>query len=160
VESILRAIWLNLFGQEATEHPGVLGWPREFWRRNRELVPSLIHLETEERQMTEEDGPLDPEPLTQISEMRAVLDALDALGDRLRTEQVAFFDNPEEDESNAVLLGLASRMYRLAYALLERPSAWTPETAGLHLRPLVDARILTGWSMKPSAACSRVSISA
>lgn len=145
VESALRAIWLNLFGQETAEHPEVLDWPRKFWRRNRELVSCVIRFERKERQVTDEDGPLDPEPLMQLSDMRAVLDALDDLGDRLRTEQRAFFENPDADEQNAVLLGLASRMYRLLYAFLERPSAWTPESSGLHLRPLVDARILTGW---------------
>jgi hypothetical protein len=145
VESALRALWLNLFGLEVGEHPAVLDWPRDFWRRSRELVPCRIHLHREERQVTEEDGPLDPEPLMQLSEMRALLDALDDLGDHLRSEQTAFLKDPSSDEPNAVLLGLASRLYRLLYAFLERPSAWTPDAAGFHIRPLVDARILVGW---------------
>lgn len=145
VESALRALWLNLFGVEVGEHPDVLDWPRDFWRRNRELVPCRIHLDREERQVTEEDGPLDPEPLMQLSEMRALLDVLDDLGDYLRSEQIAFLKEPSSDEPNVVLLGLASRLYRLLYAFLERPSAWTPDAAGFHIRPLVDARILVGW---------------
>jgi hypothetical protein len=57
----------------------------------------------------------------QLSEMRALLDALDDLGDHLRSEQTAFLKDPSSDEPNAVLLGLASRLYRLLYAFLERP---------------------------------------
>ena len=88
------------------EHPDVLDWPRDFWRRSRELVPCRIHLNREERQVTEEDGPLDPEPLMRLSEMRALLDALDDLGDYLRSEQIAFLKDPSSDEPNVVLLGL------------------------------------------------------
>jgi hypothetical protein len=94
VESALRALWLNLFGLEVGEHPDVLDWPRDFWRRSRELVPCRIRLHREERQVTEEDGPLDPEPLMQLSEMRALLDALDDLGDHLRSEQTAVLEDP------------------------------------------------------------------
>jgi hypothetical protein len=81
----------------------------------------------------------------QLSEMHTLLDALDELGNCLLAEQTAFVKDPAGDEPNAVLLGLASRLYRLLYAFLERPSAWTPDAAGFHLRPLVDARILVGW---------------
>jgi hypothetical protein len=63
----------------------------------------------------------------------------------LRSEQIAFLKEPSSDEPNVALLGLASRLYRLLYAFLERPSAWTPDAAGFHIRPLVDARILVGW---------------
>lgn len=93
----------------------------------------------------EEDGPLDAEPLMQLSEVRAIVKACDALGEELRGVQLEALRNPASDEPNAVLLGLASRMYRLLYAFIERPSAWAPDTAGLHLRPIVDARILVGW---------------
>jgi hypothetical protein len=81
----------------------------------------------------------------QVSEVRAIVEACDALGDELREAQLEALKDPTADEPNAVLFGLASRMYRLLYAILERPSAWAPETAGLHLRPIVDARILVGW---------------
>lgn len=91
------------------------------------------------------DGPLDAEPLMQLSEVRAIVNACDVLGDDLRRVQLAAFGDPAGDEPNAVLLGLASRLYRLLYAFIERPSAWAPDTAGLHLRPIVDARILVGW---------------
>jgi len=40
---------------------------------------------------------------------------------------------------------LASRLYCQLYGLLERPSAWVPDIAGLHLRPIVDARIVLAW---------------
>ncbi len=95
--------------------------------------------------MPETDGPLAPEPLMQVSEMHAILVAVDQLGERLRTEQTAFLNDPECDETNEVLLGLASRMYRLLSGFLARPTVWVPDTAALHLRPLVDARILAGW---------------
>jgi hypothetical protein len=145
VESTIRAMWLSLFGAEVDEQPDLLEWPREFWRRSRELVGCRVAFQREERAMPETDGPVDPEPLMRLSEMNAILVALDALGDRLRLEQLAFLSDPEADEPNEVLLGLASRMYRLLYAFLDRPSAWVPDTAALHLRPLVDARILSGW---------------
>jgi hypothetical protein len=58
--------------------------------------------------MPETDGPVDPEPLMRLSEMNAILVALDALGDRLRSKQLAFLSDPEADEPNEVLLGLAS----------------------------------------------------
>lgn len=145
VESVLRATWLAFFGHEAENYPDVLQWPRDFWRRNRELVGCEVPYEREEIEMPEEDGPLDPEPLMHASEMTRLLQSLDRLGDELRELQVESMSDPDSDESSAVLLGLASRMYRLLYALVERPSAWAPEVAGLHLRPLVDTRILVGW---------------
>ena len=145
VESTIRAMWLSFFGMEVDAHPDLLDWPREFWRRSRELVGCRVAFQREEREMPEADGPLEPEPLMLVSEMSAILLALDELGDRLRAEQTAFLSDPEADEPNEVLLGLASRMYRLLYAFIDRPSAWTPDTTALHLRPLVDARILSGW---------------
>jgi hypothetical protein len=145
VESTMRAMWLASFGQETSEQPRLLDWPREFWRRSRELVACRVAFHREERAMTQTDGPLDPEPLMQVADMHAILIALDQLGERLRTEQTAFLKDPEADEANEVLLGLASRMYRLLSGFLARPSAWVPDTAALHLRPLVDARILAGW---------------
>lgn len=143
VESAIRAMWLASFGQEVVGEPELLDWPRAFWRRNRELVACRAAFQREEITMPETDGPLDPEPLMQVSEMHAILVAVDQLGERLRTEQTVFLKDPECDEPNEVLLGLASRMYRLLSGFLARPTAWVPDTA--HLRPLVDARILAGW---------------
>jgi hypothetical protein len=145
VESAMRAMWLASFSQEVVNQPQLLDWPRAFWRRSRELVACHVAIHREETAMPETDGPLDPEPLMQVSEMHVILVALDRLGERLRTEQMAFVKDPESDEPNEVLLGLASRMYRLLSGFLARPSAWVPDTAALHLRPLVDARILAGW---------------
>jgi Family of unknown function (DUF5677) len=145
VESVLRAMWLGLFGQEVAEYPDVLQWPRDFWRLNRELVTCQVPYEREEIEMPEHDGPLDPEPLMHASEMTRLLQALDRLGDQLREPQPEFVRDAESDGSIEVLLGLASRMYRMLYGFIERPSAWAPDVAGLHLRPLVDTRILIGW---------------
>jgi len=147
VESAMRAIWINLFGMEAEKYPDALAWSRDFWRRSRELTPCKISVEQEEVEMPkeDEDGPLDPEPLMHLSEMQAMLKAIQSLGDELRDSQLEAVSDPEVDEPNAVLLGLASRLYRLLYAFIERPSAWVPATAGFHLRPLVDSRILVGW---------------
>jgi hypothetical protein len=145
VESAMRAMWLTMFGSETEAYPEMLKWPRQFWRRNRELAGCQVPFHRDERSVPEKDGPLDPEPLMQVSEMSAILDALDQLGERLRGAQTDFLKDPEADEPNEVLLGLASRMYRLLSAFLNRPSAWVPDTAALHLRPLVDARILSGW---------------
>jgi hypothetical protein len=147
VESAMRAAWLNMFGMESEKYPEVLVWPRDFWRRSREIAPCQIPPRRKEATVPreEEDGPLDPEPLMQLSEMRAMLEALDTIGEELRKVQAEALRDPAADESNAVLLGLASRLYRLLYAFIERPSAWAPATAGLHLRPLVDTRILVGW---------------
>jgi hypothetical protein len=147
VESAMRAMWLNMLGMEAEKFPEVLAWPRDFWKRSRELTPCKVSVEQEEVEMPkeDEDGPLDPEPLMQLSEMQAMSQAIQSLGDELRDAQLEAVSEPEADEPNAVLLGLASRLYRLLHAFIERPSAWVPATAGLHLRPLVDTRILVGW---------------
>jgi hypothetical protein len=146
VESVMRAMWGSTFGWESEKYPEILDWPREFWKRNRELVGCRVEVrEREEVVMPEEDGPVDPEPLMQLSELRAVLDALAPLGEQLRTVQQELVADPDADEPNAVLLGLASRLFSLLYAFLERPSAWAPGTAGFFLRPLVDTRILVGW---------------
>ena len=148
VESCLRASWMAMFATEAEEHPEVLEWPREFWRRNRELTSCVVHVEQDDLTMPEENGPVDPEPLMQLSELQDVLEALDRVGGELRKRQVEVVSAPTADEPNAVLLGMASRTYRSLYAMLERPSAWTPDVAALHLRPIVDARILVAWLIK------------
>jgi hypothetical protein len=149
VESVLRAGWGGLYGMEIEEFPELLNWPGDFWSRCRELVPCQCSVTEEPLPVAEDsEGPVDPESLLQLSEMRALLDAFDDLGESLRSAQASAFSDPKADEPNAVLLGLASRMFRLAYDFLERPSAWAPSTATLHLRPLVDARILSAWLLK------------
>jgi len=146
VESVMRAMWGSSFGMESEKYPELLEWPREFWRRNRDLVGCRVSVrEREEVVVPEEDGPVDPEPLMQLSEMRSILDALDPLGEELRVVQQEVVSDPGADEPNAALLGLASRLFSLLYAFLERPSAWVPTTAGYFVRPLVDTRILVGW---------------
>ncbi|MCA1708338.1 MAG: DUF5677 domain-containing protein, partial [Actinobacteria bacterium] len=144
VESVLRGIWMSFFGQEAETYPDVLRWPRDFWARNRELASCDIPFDREEIEMPDADGPIDPEPLL-ASELTGVLRAMDALGDTLKRVQLEIVKDPEADGSVEVLLGLASRLYRLLYALIERPSAWSPDTLGLHVRPIVDTRIVVGW---------------
>lgn len=146
VESTMRASWMSFMAMEALHHPEASTWPADFWRRSRELASCQIPTsERGEISMPKEDGPLDPEPLMKVSEMAEMLRAVEAVGFKLREIQTEVVDDPATDEPNAVLLGLASRTYRLLYAFLERPSAWVPDTSGLHIRPLVDARILIGW---------------
>jgi hypothetical protein len=145
VESTMRAAWNAMFGSEVERWPQVLEWPRAFWIRGRDLVPCETRIDRNEDSPDEQDGPLDPEPLMRVSEMRAILTALDALGAELSELERDLSVDPGVDESNAVLLGLASRLYRLLYAIAERPSAWVPDTAALLLRPIVDTRILCGW---------------
>jgi hypothetical protein len=94
---------------------------------------------------TTEDGPLDPEPLMHLSEISALLEALDELGRALREAQEGAIKDAAADEGSAVLLGLASRLFRLAHDFLERPSAWAPSTAPLHLRAILDTRIISAW---------------
>ena len=149
--SQIRASWMSFAGVEDYKFPPN-EWPAEFWRRSRELTPCRFTLPEEEMEMEEErseeefeDGPLDAEPLMQLSEMRAVLKACDTLGEQLRATQLRAFTDPDTDEPNAVLLGLASRLYRLLYVFIERPTAWAPDTSPLYLRPLVDTRILIAW---------------
>lgn len=95
--------------------------------------------------MPEGDGEIDPEPLMRLSRMQAMLGTLDQLGIELRETQIDLVKDSDKDEVNEVLLGWASRLFRLLYAFLERPSAWVPDVANLHLRPLVDGRIIVGW---------------
>ena len=146
LESKMRASRMSFAGMEAVKYPPN-DWPGEFWRRSRELAPCQVRIEREEElgMPEQEDGPLDAEPLMQLSEVQAIVAACEDLGAELRKVQLEALKDPAADQPNAVLLGLASRMYRLLYAFIERPSAWAPDTAGLHLRPIVDARILVGW---------------
>ena len=147
VESMMRAMWGALFGMEVDEDPSVLDWPREFWTRNRELAPCQIRDQYDRRvpMDTGEDGPVDPEPLMHVSEIAKVLEELDRLGGELREAQRAAVAGPDDDEGMSVLLGLASRLFRLTHDLLERPSAWSPATAPLHIRAILDTRILSAW---------------
>ncbi len=149
VESIMRAAWASINGADVERHSEVADWPREFWRHNRELVRCSIpdQPEREVIDMGQKDGPVHAEPSMLLSEMRAVLTALDALGEKLRRVQLDAQREPQADEGTVVLFGLASRLYRLLYAFIERPSAWAPATAFLHLRPILDARILSAWLM-------------
>ncbi len=94
------------------------------------------------------DGPLDPEPITQLSELRELLSAARALGERLRDAQLPAFDTPDADKSTSVLFGMASRMYRLLLDFLDRPSSWAPATASFYVRPLVETRIVSAWLAK------------
>ena len=147
VESMMRAMWGALFGMEVDEDPSVLDWPREFWTRNRELAPCQIRGQYDRRvpMDTGEDGPVDPEPLMHVSEIAKVLEELDRLGGELREAQRAAVAGPDDDEGMSVLLGLASRLFRLTHDLLERPSARSPATAPLHIRAILDTRILSAW---------------
>jgi hypothetical protein len=149
VESVMRAMWGAMRAMDAEHDPQIAEWPRDFWRRNREMVPCSIPdpPRSEVIDVNEEDGPLDPEPQLHVSEMRDVLKALDDLGSALRTAQLDRDPSPEKNESAAVLLGLASRMFRLLHAFIERPSAWAPTTLPLHLRGIVDTRIQSAWLM-------------
>jgi hypothetical protein len=151
VESAIRAMWLGLFGADVELVASILDWPRDFWRWGRELVPCEIRHQSYDRRVpmdVTEDGPLDPEPLLHLTEIAKVLESLDELGSALRETQRRVLSGPEADEGVSVLLGLASRMYRLAHDFLERPSAWAPATAPLHLRPILDTRIRSAWLLQ------------
>lgn len=146
VESMMRATWGSMHGIEVSEDSSSLDWARGFWRRGRELAPCRFHVDVSENPMTDEgDGPLDPEPVLQLSEIRTLLDAARALGDKLRDAQLTAYTAPEADDATAVLFGMASRMYRLVLDFLDRPSAWSPATASFYVRPLVETRIVSAW---------------
>jgi hypothetical protein len=149
VESVMRAMWGSLFGMEVEQDSSTLDWARAFWRRSRELTPCEFSVPEREIPVSDEaEGPVDPEPMIQLSELRALLRAAGALGDRLREAQLRAFANPDDDESRAVLFGMASRMYRLLVDLFDRPSSWAPGTAAYYLRPLVETRIVSAWLAK------------
>lgn len=149
VESAMRAMWGSFHGIEAAEDPTVAAWSRTFWARSRELTPCQFEIRSGAIPMTDgPDGPVDPEPMTQLSELRVLLVSVRTLGDRLRTAQLAAFGDPATDEPTSVLLGLASRMFRLLSDFLDRPSAWAPGTAAYHLRPIVETRIVSAWLTK------------
>lgn len=146
VESMMRAMWGTFFGIEVEQDPSALDWAREFWQRTRDLVPCKFHTTECEIPMSDDaDGPLDPEPMIQLSELRALLGAARSLGDRLRDAQLAAFSTPDADPTTAVLFGMASRMYRLLLDFLDRPSSWAPATASYYTRPLVETRIVSAW---------------
>lgn len=91
------------------------------------------------------EGPVDPEPMLDLAELRALLVAARALGDRLRQAQLHAFSAPGADATTEVLFGMASRMYRLLLDFLDRPSSWAPSTASYYMRPLVETRIVSAW---------------
>ena len=96
------------------------------------------------------DGPVDPEPMIQLSELRALLSAVRTLGDKLRDMQLSAYAAPDADHSTTVLFGMAPRMYRLLVDFLDRPSSWAPATASFFVRPLVETRIVSAWLCKKS----------
>jgi hypothetical protein len=148
LEAVIRATWGALFGMDSAENPDVLEWPKHFWLESRVLVPCKLGDRQEEITMPEKDGPLEPEPLMQVSEMYAVLIALRELGEQLRSIQSEQKRDPEQSSIDAVLLGFASRLFRLFYSFMERPSAWTPSVSSVHLRPIIDARLVSAWLIK------------
>jgi len=149
VESVMRAMWGGFHDMEAQSDPSIAAWSSDFWEDSRKLTPCQFHVTAGGVPVTDDpDGPIDPEPMTTLSEIRALLVSVRALGDHLRSAQLAAFHDPGSDEPNAVLLGLASRMFRLLSDFLDRPSAWSPSTAARHLRPLVETRIVSAWLAK------------
>jgi hypothetical protein len=149
VESIMRATWGTFFAIEVDRDPSALVWAREFWRRSRHLVPCKFRvIESEIPVSDDTGGPVDPEPMVQLSELRAVLSAARRLGDRLRDAQLTAFSAPEADHSTSVLFGMASRMYRLLVNFLDRPSSWAPATTSFYVRPLIETRIVSAWLSK------------
>jgi hypothetical protein len=148
VESVIRASWMSFFGFEAEQNPELLAWPRDFWNRNRELASCQVRDTREKTEMPTMDGPVDPEPQLQLSELQRIQGEIDQVGESLISTQSDMLRNADADEGDSILVGLASRMYRLLCEFLDRPSAWAPNVAGLHLRPLVDTRILAGWLIK------------
>ncbi len=147
LESVIRASWMAWFGMYLEDHPEPKEWSLSFWSQGRDIAPcSVSDVEREAPMLFEDEtGSLDPEPLMRLGSMRQIIECLDDLGDVLREKQLALAKNPEADDPNGVILGFASRLYRQLYGLLERPSAWVPDIAALHLRPIVDARIVLGW---------------
>jgi hypothetical protein len=149
VESMMRATWGTFFAIEVDRDPSAVVWAREFWRRSRHLVPCKFRvIESEIPVSDDTDGPVDPEPMVQLSELRAVLSAARRLGDRLRDAQLTAFSAPEGDHSTSVLFGMASRMYRLLVNFLDRPSSWAPATTSFYVRPLIETRIVSAWLSK------------
>ncbi len=150
VESVMRAAWGTMFGIEVEQDDSALVWARAFWQRNRELACCEFRVSESENPVSEDatDGPVDPEPVMQLSELRTLLGVVRILGDRLRESQLGAFATPREDDGTAVLFGMASRMYRLLVDFLDRPSSWAPATASYYLRPLVETRIVSAWLTK------------
>jgi hypothetical protein len=147
VESVMRACWGSLSAVESVEDQSSGAWANDFWTRCRALVPCAIEAPERVIRISDDhdDGPVDPEPLTQVSELKALLDEAQNLGVRLQQEQLTAFSAPDDDDTTSVLLGLASRMYRLLVDFMERPSAWSPRTASYFLRPLIETRIVSAW---------------
>jgi hypothetical protein len=149
VESIMRAMWGSMFGIEVERDASSLEWARAFWQRSRELARCEFRVAESEIPVNDDaEGPVDPEPMMQLSELRALLTAVRTLGEHLRSSQLAAFAKPEADDGAAVLFGMASRMYRLLVDFLDRPSSWAPATASYYLRPLVETRIVSAWLAK------------
>jgi hypothetical protein len=147
LESAVRAAWLAMDKMQRVDDPDLGKWPQSFWSQCRRLAPCHVSKPESEEPLLVEDnaGSLDPEPLMRLPRMQAIIKALDGLGDALRTAQTESADEPDADPANGVVLGFASRLYRMLYAFLERPSIWVPDQALLYLRPIVDSRIVLAW---------------
>jgi hypothetical protein len=147
VESVMRACWGSLSAVEEQDGQPRDIWASDFWTRCRALAPCAINEPERVVPISDDydDGPVDPEPLTHVSELKALLDEAQKLGARLLQQQLNAFSAPEADGITSVLLGLASRMYRLLVDFMERPSTWSPRTASFFLRPLIETRIVSAW---------------
>ncbi len=148
VESVARSMWSGIHMSLRDKQPSCVSWPRDFWAHNRQLTGCVYSIDEPAPQMPvdeKDDGPIHVESPLILSEILGVFDALDQLGTRLRDEQLNAFRETNEDETAEVLFGFASRMYRVFYEFIQRPSSWSPATAGYFLRALLDARIVSAW---------------
>lgn len=136
VEASARAMY-NMIGAQITAPGGqTLAWPKHFWGQNWSI--SACDFSTVDAVGTRWDddddaAPPETEAPKTAGELRyRFVEVLDELGTRLNEAQLKAPLDLYEPIADEVKLGLASRLYRLAYLIIANPSLWSPE---LHTPP-------------------------
>jgi hypothetical protein len=153
VEQWNRTMWNIL--QSTSDRTVADPWVQHFWRQNWRVSacePEPTDASTweqldepDEERVVENPG---PRPPTVGEVRRGFIEAIDALGQRLREHQFRIEIDTYEPTSDEVKLGLASRLYRLLRRFAADPDLWTNEMGPHILRSIIDARIIVAWLLK------------
>lgn len=148
--SAVRASWSALLAAHDLKpgHSDAGAWSAHFWEIARGLAPCDLGDLGEPADIGHDArGELDARS-HQVS-----LAAAQTAGDALRVHQTATVPNPPLSwQDTTVLLGMASRAYRLFVLLLQQPGMWNNGSFSFLLRPLIEARIAITWLGEQDAA--------
>ena len=152
VEASARAMYNMIGAQIMAPGEQTLAWPEHFWRQNWSISAcDFTGVEAVRTRWDDDDDAAPPEadePTTADELRDRFVEVLDELGSRLIESQLKAPLDLYEPIADEVKLGLASRLYRLAYLIFANPSLWGPELTPHVLRPIIDGRIVLAWLIK------------